>query len=142
MPRVSKPATVGEPADLGARLLAGLLDFILVVALSFLASLAGGGPWQPEGGAIFYTALLGLALLIQVFGLNLWGTTPGKRLMGLYVFDEGGQPTLSVGKALARFGGYVLSGLSLGFGFLMILFTKSRRGLHDVLAGTYVGRKR
>lgn len=142
VPRGAKRKIQAAPVGLGLRISAGLLDLIFVGALAFLASLAGGGPWQAEGGAIFYTALFGVALLVQVFGLNLWGTTPGKRMLGLHVFDEGGAATLSVGKALARFGGYLLSGLSLGFGFLMILFTPSRRGLHDVLAGTYVGRKK
>ena len=46
-----------------------------------------------------------------------------------------------VGRALLRIAGYFVSLLALGGGFLMIGFTGSRRGLHDVIAGTYVARR-
>ncbi len=139
----SRPAQ-GEvqPAGLGARAAAGFLDGLLAMFFATAASLIAGGPWRPEGGAIFYTVSFGLQLLLQVFGWHLWGTTPGKRLFSLYVFEQGStSPGISTGRALLRFAGYCASVLSLGLGFLMIVFNPGRRGLHDVISGTYVGRR-
>ena len=42
---------------------------------------------------------------------------------------------------LVRMGGYLISALILGIGFLMIAFSADKRGLHDRIAGTYVGRR-
>lgn len=130
-------------AGIGIRALAGLFDGVLVIALGAVISLVAGGPWSPKGATVFYTASFGLQLLYQVFGWHLWGTTPGKRLFGLYVYEAGSRvPGIGAGRALLRFAGYCASALALGFGFLMAAFNRGHRGLHDVLSGTYVGVKR
>jgi len=128
-------------AGFGIRLVATLLDGMLVMVVAGVISLlVGGGPWIAEGGAVFFSVILGLSFVLHVFGWNLWGTTPAKRLFGLYVCPVGGAPGISVGSAVLRFVGYVVGVLSLGLGFLMVAFTPGRRGLHDIVAGTYVGR--
>ncbi|HKI85113.1 MAG TPA: RDD family protein, partial [Thermoanaerobaculia bacterium] len=40
-----------------------------------------------------------------------------------------------------RLVGYFVSGLIFGLGFLMIAFEASKRGLHDMIAGTYVAHR-
>ncbi|MCH9650526.1 MAG: FHA domain-containing protein [Deltaproteobacteria bacterium] len=143
-PPKSSPQQREVPAaGIGVRALAGLLDGVLVLALGAIASLLAGGPWSSKGATVFYTASFGLQLLLQVFGWHLWGTTPGKRVLGLYVYEAGSRvPGIGAGRALLRFAGYCASALALGFGFLMAAFNRGHRGLHDVLSGTYVGAGR
>ncbi len=69
---------------------------------------------------------------------SLWnGQTLGKRLLGLrIVATDGGRPSLlrcAIRSALSL----VSLGL-LGLGFLLALFNRSGRSLHDLLAGTWV----
>ena len=47
-----------------------------------------------------------------------------------------GKP-LSVGKAILRYIGYILSAIPLSLGFLWIAFDKKRQGLHDKIASSY-----
>jgi uncharacterized RDD family membrane protein YckC len=141
MPR-PRPGPPGlEPAGLAIRWLAGFLDILLVVVVAGGVSLTVGGPWQAEGNIVFWGTALGLFLILHVFGWNLWGTSPAKGLLGLYVCPLGSGPGLPVGQALLRFLGYGLGVLTLGIGFLLIAFQDQHRGLHDLLARTYVGRR-
>ena len=63
--------------------------------------------------------------------------TPGKRMMNIYVATKDGQK-LSINRCFARFFCTVLSGVLLGAGFLMIIFTKEKTALHDMICGTRV----
>lgn len=78
-------------------------------------------------------------MLVVLAGWSVWGTTPGKRVLGLYVCTEDGQAGLSIARAMLRLGGYLASTLLVGIGFLMAL-SSSKRALHDRIAGTYVRR--
>ncbi len=100
-------------------------------------------PGDPRG-----VALLAALLIVLWFALSLaWvtvfiggcGQTPGKILFGIAVVREDGE---SVGyrRAFGRALGFCLAALPLGLGFVGILFTRRRRGLHDWLAGTRVVR--
>jgi len=63
--------------------------------------------------------------------------TPGKMAFGMKLRMVNGDPmTLRAG--IIRYFGYWLSLLTLGIGFLMVGFTKKKRGLHDMIAGTVV----
>jgi uncharacterized RDD family membrane protein YckC len=68
---------------------------------------------------------------------SAWQGTVGKKLMGLRVTDTRGQ-RIGFGQATGRHFGKMLSGLILGFGFIMIAFTEQKQGLHDQMAGTLV----
>jgi len=58
-------------------------------------------------------------------------------LMGICVVGGEGKE-IGYGRAFLRWVGYLFALLPLGAGFLMIAFHPRRRGLHDLLAGTYV----
>jgi uncharacterized RDD family membrane protein YckC len=63
--------------------------------------------------------------------------TLGKLLFKIKVVDlEGNKLTFL--KASGRFFGKFLSRLLLGFGFIMMLFTKKKQCLHDKLASTVI----
>ncbi|HWE33459.1 MAG TPA: RDD family protein, partial [Solirubrobacteraceae bacterium] len=65
------------------------------------------------------------------------GETPGDRVMLIRVVSSSGE-RVKPRWALVRCAGAVLSALPLFAGYLMILFTRRRRGLLDVLARTVV----
>ncbi|MBD1379703.1 RDD family protein [Bacillus sp. IB182487] len=85
-----------------------------------------------------------LYLIIAVGSIFYFGMMPaskhqgtlGKRIMGLKIVDENGN-RVKAGKSWLRYIGYIPSGI-LYIGFIMIAFTDGKRGLHDMIANTYV----
>lgn len=65
--------------------------------------------------------------------------TIGKMVCGLAVTDTDGN-RISFGRATGRYLGKIVSTLTLGLGFLMVGWTREKRGLHDFIAGTLVVR--
>ena len=140
--RPSAPAPAGFLVRLGAYLIdvVALMVLYLIVTGPFfflgrygLASMLGTGTMIVAG--------LALALV----GWGRFGTTPGKHLLGLSVTmvdAKPGQVGIGTTKALIRWLGYMVSGMVLGIGFLLIAFRPDKRGLHDLLAGTMVVRRR
>ncbi len=130
----------GSAAGFGIRLLASLVDGMWMAALQAGAYKFGGLGLADD--YLAYAVASGLGGIIVLFGWAIWGTTPGKRAFNLYVTTgDGAQAGIGFPRALARTVGYVLSGALLCIGFLMIAFSKSKRGLHDLIAGTQVRRQ-
>jgi uncharacterized RDD family membrane protein YckC len=77
-----------------------------------------------------------IAGLYKVICWRLWGQTPGKWLLGVRVVALGGGK-VSVGRAVIRLVGYLISAVPFYLGFFWILGPE-RRGFHDRLAGTEV----
>lgn len=65
--------------------------------------------------------------------------TLGKLAAGIKVTDVNGN-RISFLQATGRYFAKILSGLMFGIGYLMIIFTEKKQGLHDILAGTLVVR--
>ena len=86
-------------------------------------------------------AFVALSALYYAIGWSRWGTTVGKRIFRLYVLGNGGAK-IGFWRALGRYFGYWVSLLTLGVGFLMIAFSKNKRGLHDLMCDTVVVRRR
>ena len=63
--------------------------------------------------------------------------TLGKRAVGIVVTDTSGQ-RLSFGRASGRAFAKWLNALTLGIGWIVVAFSKQKRGLHDFVAGTLV----
>lgn len=137
----SAQATPLEPVGFWRRALALILDNLWIMALSLGAALAWGGPLTPEGQQIAAVFASGIAFFVFLIGWGFWGTTPGKRLLGLYVCTLDGSPGIGLGRASMRMLGFLLSTVFFGLGFLMVAFGSSKRALHDLLAGTYVGSR-
>jgi len=129
-------------------------SILAVFGIALLWLVLAAGPRPPVGGSGLDTILdtvvgeaqlllsLFAVLLVAAFvhgtlGHALMGATLGKRLLGLRVVSREGRP-LSLSRSAARAALAILSFLLLGLGCLLALFTRSGRGLHDFLAGTYV----
>jgi uncharacterized RDD family membrane protein YckC len=80
-------------------------------------------------------------LYAATFESSAWQATIGKRAMDIYVMDLQGR-RISFVQASGRFFGKVISAIILGVGFIMIAFTERKQGLHDMLAGCLVVRRK
>jgi uncharacterized RDD family membrane protein YckC len=123
----------GQGAGFGIRLAAALLDGILIGGLAFAAFLVTDS--QSVAGGVQLLGSLGIFV-----AWALAGTSPGKKALGLEIRNQEGESRLGFLRAAIRVAGYLLCCLTLGIGFLMIAFSKERRGLHDRIAGTWVER--
>jgi uncharacterized RDD family membrane protein YckC len=147
---VADVATPARRAGFVSRLAAFVVDAVLLAAAMrgagwiFLAAqhALGGLARHVNVQAIMFAAVPIVSAAVDVVLWRLYGQTPGKWLMGLKVVPVRGGG-MSIARALARFGGYFVSALPLYAGFLWML-GPSRRGWHDLLAGTeviYVARR-
>ena len=112
------------------RFVAWLIDGIILIIPNIIIGLVVESP---------ASILLQFAIGI-VYTIGFWtaeGATPGKMAIGLRITTVEGEP-IDFGKAVLRYIGYFVSGITLGIGYLMIAFTRDKRGLHDLIAGTVV----
>lgn len=81
-------------------------------------------------------------LLLVSATIYLWvkwdGATPGKKIMKIKIVDADSFETVGFSQAIKRYGGYILSSIPFLIGFIMVLFTKKRQGLHDMISKTVV----
>lgn len=107
----------GAYAGFSARLLGFLIDAVLLGIIS-----------------------LGVVNVVYFVGLWAWRSqTLGQMVVNVRVVRlDGSAPDLRT--AVLRFLGYLVCVLTLGIGFLLILWDERGRGLHDKMAGTYVVR--
>lgn len=145
-----------ELASFGRRLAAYLIDlplrWLTQAIVGMLALVPASVVWMATGGeegAVANGAAAVVWLLIVLAGYGYfvafeassWQATPGKRLLGLRVVRvDGRRPSAAtaLGRNLAR----TLCGLTLGLGYLSIVWTRRKQGLHDLLVGTVVVRRR
>jgi uncharacterized RDD family membrane protein YckC len=134
-------------APFALRCAALFIDYILIVAVPVLGlvidRLIGGGPGKFSNNTAWFIAfLLGVSDLLIFPALS--GQTLGMMMCRLRIVrTDGGDP--SVARVIIRNTlGFLLTLLTLGFGFLLAVFTSNGRALHDYLAGTIVifGSKR
>ncbi len=139
-------------ANVGSRILAFLLDMVIVVAGIFVCLFAISLATSAAGAALPDWVALSLAYVLLPSWLlgyfiafeTLWrGRTPGKAALGLRVVTKEGGP-VRFRHAFIR---AVLGPVDfwLGFGFLAvvcILFSRDNQRLGDMVAGTLVLRER
>jgi len=121
------------------RLVAYIVDGLIVgiaqVIIGFIL-----GAILPASLASVVSGVIGLIIGIGYFAYlesSEKQATIGKQLMKLKVTDiDGGR--ISMGTAILRYLAKILSALILMVGFLMVLFTEKKQGLHDILAKTLV----
>ena len=125
-----------EPAGFGVRLMASIIDGVVVGVFQLAV-------WIFLSFVHLDELAQALTLLVDAgYCLYFWtkdGATPGKSLMRIRVIAVDGS-TVSVGAAIIRYLGYFLSAIPLGLGYLWIIFDANKQGWHDKLAGTYVVR--
>jgi uncharacterized RDD family membrane protein YckC len=140
-PRADRPVYAG----IATRAIALATDAALITVLfmsvtglvALVASLVGGLRPAWLVGALLGSGWLLIAGTYFVLFWSSAGQTPGMRLLRLRVRAPDGEAP-SVGRSLVRLIGLGLSIVPLFLGFVPVLLTERRRGLHDLLAGTVV----
>jgi uncharacterized RDD family membrane protein YckC len=120
-----------EYAGFWVRFAAVLVDGLVLIVPSIIVNVIFG-----KSLGVFMQYVLGWTYAIYM--LNTRQATLGKMAVGLKVTTiDGGMPT--TGKlALREILGKILDVVTLGIGYLMIVFTAKKQGLHDMIADTVV----
>ncbi|RDU36578.1 hypothetical protein DRW41_13730 [Neobacillus piezotolerans] len=125
-------------ANFGERLVALIIDSVILGVAGFFLGMVFVA-FDNEGITNFLSFIIGIAYKAGMEGSSNQATL-GKMAMGIKVIGpDGGR--ISYGRAIGRYFATFLSTIILGIGYLMALFTKEKRTLHDFIAGTYVIKK-
>lgn len=156
-PQLNNPRSGMALAGAGSRLVAAIIDWLIVgIPLAIIQSLIFGSMFltlDPENmddpSDLFSVFLAGGYMLFNLFSIAItWGyfayfessekqATFGKQAMNIKVVSDAGQ-RLTFMNALGRVAAKVISSAICCIGYLMILFRSDEKGLHDMLANTYV----
>jgi uncharacterized RDD family membrane protein YckC len=78
-------------------------------------------------------------LYFALFQASAKQATLGQMALGIRVTDLQGR-RISFARATGRYFAHIVTGLTLGIGFLTVLFTEKKQCVHDMIAGTMVER--
>ena len=114
-----------------------VLGIVLAVFFSFDPDSAGVAQ-----GLVFWlvSVLLSIGCYLTYYvwtESSVWQASVGKKLMGLKVTDMNGG-RISFLRSLGRNLGMIVSGLTLGIGYLMCFWTERKQCLHDKMASCLV----
>lgn len=124
-------------ANFGKRLLAFIIDqVIIIVFIGIIIKLANVSSDKISSIIVGWFTIAGWLYYAMQESSDKQATI-GKQLFSLKVTDLNGKK-ISFKRASGRFFGKYVCVLTYGIGFLMILFTKRRQGLHDMMAKTMV----
>ena len=124
------------------RFAAMILDsLILFVPMFIVFAMIGAGipQWSEHDWQLNLLSLVATWLYFALTRSSAAQASPGQRALDLKVTDLQGQ-RLTFARATGRHFASILSGLTLGVGYLLNLFTARRQTLHDLIAGTLVYR--
>lgn len=129
-------------AGFWVRLVATIIDTVILELASWLPALLlphsiNGLNLQLVQAGIY----LILATPYFVGGHYKYGTTPGKRLLHLYVVRADDGLGITLKQSWIRAFGYALSYLPLACGYIMAGMNPRKQALHDLVAGTIVVRQ-
>ncbi len=133
-------------ADFGKRLLAALLDGVIVTIISFLIGIVVSIVLSVINSDVLASLgnLVGIVigwLYSAIQESSPKQATLGKQALGIVVTDLNGK-RISFVKATIRYFSKILSTLILFIGYIMAAFTEKKQALHDIIAGTLVVNNR
>ena len=119
-----------------AKILDGIIGWIVSILLNLIVyqTLLFGGAGR--FGPVFFLQLL-FGISYDVFFTSQYGGTPGKLALGLRIITVEGA-RLSVGQAVGRYFAQLISGITIGIGYIMAGFDEEKRTLHDRICNTRV----
>lgn len=137
---------MNEKASVGLRLVAALIDHLLLWTLYLLLLLlliSAGDVTQ-----LLNRLALILILIIFVFSMGIpfcsifltakIGGTVGKLITGIEVIDFQGKHVSFTRAFFRNYIGYIVSSIFFWLGFIWIAVDRDRRGWHDMIADTFV----
>jgi len=142
------PADAVEYVGFWARLVASLIDTVLVLCVTFplLVGVYGRSYLDaPASGFVVGPADFIITWVLPAVAVVLFWlfrqATPGKMAISARVVDARTGGPLTVGQSIVRYLGYFVSTIPFGLGLLWVAFDPKKQGWHDKLAGTVVVRK-
>jgi uncharacterized RDD family membrane protein YckC len=145
--RLREGAQVGGMLDyatfgrrFGAKILDTFIVYVVTFGMNYLVMATGGGNAQEANvGLALVTFILnfGVSFGYPIFFLGKWGQTLGKMAVGIKVVTPASEP-IGYGRAAGRVLSEIVTGFTLGIGYLMVLWDAEKRALHDRMAGTRV----
>ena len=143
---MTAPAAPGNLATPVERLIAAIIDAAILIGIAIVISILQFILAKIHLG--FVGMLLGLVQLAISVGyyIYLWGVenpytgkgqTIGKKMRGIKIIKTDGSD-LTVGDAVIRYIGYLVSCFVFGLGLIWILIDANKQGWHDKIAKTYV----
>ena len=146
---IAQPANVVRYAGFWIRVLAALIDSVLIVIVTYPILIAiygwayvdGGHSGFVAGPADFVLTWIAPAAASIVFWVYRQAT-PGKMAVSARIVDARTGGALTLGQSLLRYAGYFVALLPLGLGILWVAFDARKQGWHDKLAKTVVVRGR
>ena len=126
-------STKTEKANFLLRLGAFLIDIVILgIASNILFAVA-----RDYNGQNLLSTLLSLAYFVCMD--VMYGATLGKKALKLRVVDAKTGANLTwISAILREFVGRLVNSLTLGIGYLWVLWDKDKQGLHDKIGGSYV----
>ena len=124
--------------NLFRRLASIFYDGVLVVAIVIITSLPFYSFNVEESFLLKLTMQLYFYLIIQYFFVWFWvnsAATLGMKSWKIKIVDINGN-NISYKKAIVRFNASILSLSIFGLGFLISLFRKDKKWLHDIISRT------
>jgi len=133
----------------GRRFAATLIDGLLIAFLSviiigvfgFLSIIVASFNPYSDSNTFNILFIVSTLLVSVLYYVGMWarsdGQTIGKSTLGIRVIRTDGS-SISVGRGLLRYVGYIINGVIFSLGFIWVAFDRKRQGWHDKLAGTYV----
>lgn len=79
-----------------------------------------------------------IPLIVVLAFWSIKSATPGKMLFKMKIVDANTHEKVSLSRLFVRYIAYFVPILSLGFGFLCIVWDKKKQGWHDKIANTVV----
>jgi uncharacterized RDD family membrane protein YckC len=131
-------ATRGVAFAADAAIIDGVALLVAVVVGLCLSVVDIGNRGEKVLAAVGAVVAVVWAIAYFTFFWSTTGQTPGNRLMGIRVQTAADGSPPRPRRAFVRVLLLPVSALLLGAGFLMILFDRRRRALHDRIAGTVV----
>lgn len=132
----------GDRAGIGRRMIAGLLDLLVVVLVSapFVAGIEfAKGQWSdPRVIGLIGGVALALMFSYLTVSIALTGRTFGMRLLSLRTIDVRTGLIPTGGQAVKRAVGYIFSLSILGLGVIYALIDRDGRTMHDRFSKTVV----
>ena len=122
----------------GAVIVDGIIMIVVQRLLGVILLLMVKEPMTASYIMIGVGLLLGAAY--KIYFVGKYGATPGKMACKIEIISADGSP-MTFGRATGRYFAEMVSGFTLGIGYIMVAFDEEKRALHDRICDTRVVRK-
>ncbi|MGN7942649.1 MULTISPECIES: RDD family protein [Bacillaceae] len=115
--------------------------YLILVLLAFMTQFVSSALQYIVSLITLIFMIAGPICYLALMPLTKYQATFGKHFLGLKIINEQGEK-ITAGQSWGRAFSYILSAMIAYIGYIMVAFTERKRGLHDIIANTYVVKKK